>query len=147
MRFGEKPINSTYLIDNADFIACHNQSYINKYDVLAGLKDGGTFLLNTQWSPEELEEKLPASVKRYIAKHNIKFYTINAVDIAQKIGLGGRINMIMQAAFFKLANIIPVDDAVRHLKEAVVTSYGHKGENIVNMNNKAIDSGIEAIVK
>lgn len=147
LRFGEKPINSTYLIDNADFIACHNQSYINKYDVLAGLKDGGTFLLNTQWSPEELEEKLPASVKRYIAKHNIKFYTINAVDIAQKIGLGGRINMIMQAAFFKLANIIPVDDAVRHLKEAVVTSYGHKGENIVNMNNKAIDSGIEAIVK
>ncbi|HHW01423.1 MAG TPA: pyruvate:ferredoxin (flavodoxin) oxidoreductase [Thermoanaerobacterales bacterium] len=147
LRFGKKPIKSTYLIDKADFIACHKQSYIGQYDVLSGLKDGGTFLLNTQWSPEELEEKLPASVKRYLAKHNINFYIINAVDIAQKLGLGGRINMIMQSAFFKLANIIPVEKAVEELKKAIVESYGHKGEKIVNMNFKAVESGIDALVK
>lgn len=147
LRFGNKPIRSTYLIDKADFIACHNPAYIGKYDVLAGLKDGGTFLLNCQWTPEELEEKLPASVKNYLAKHNISFYIINAVDIAQEIGLGGRINMIMQAAFFKLANIIPVEDAVKHLKDAIVKSYGHKGEKIVEMNYQAVDKGIEALVK
>jgi pyruvate-ferredoxin/flavodoxin oxidoreductase len=147
LRFGHKPIRSTYLIDKADFIACHNPAYIGKYDVLTGLKDGGTFLLNCQWSQEELEEKLPASVKSYLAKHNINFYTINAVDIAQEIGLGGRINMIMQAAFFKLANIIPLDEAIKHLKEAIVKSYGHKGEKIVNMNYQAVDKGIEALAK
>ncbi|HHY43103.1 MAG TPA: pyruvate:ferredoxin (flavodoxin) oxidoreductase [Thermoanaerobacterales bacterium] len=147
LRFGHKPIRSTYLIDKADFIACHNPAYIGKYDVLAGLKDGGTFLLNCQWKPEELDEKLPASVKNYLAKHNINFYIINAVDIAQEIGLGGRINMIMQAAFFKLANIIPLDDAIKHLKDAIVKSYGHKGEKIVNMNYQAVDKGIEALQK
>jgi pyruvate-ferredoxin/flavodoxin oxidoreductase len=147
LRFGKNPIKSTYLIDKADFIACHNQVYMGKYDVLSGLKKGGTFLLNTQWKPEELEAKLPASVKRYLAENEIKFYIINAVDIAQSVGLGGRINMIMQSAFFKLADIIPIEDAVKHLKEAVVKSYGHKGDKIVNMNNQAIDSGIEALVK
>jgi len=147
LRFGKKPIRSTYLIDNADFIACHNQSYIGKYDVLAGLKDGGTFLLNTRWSVDELDEKLPGSVKRYLAQHKINFYIIDAVDIAQEIGLGGRINMIMQSAFFKLANIIPIEDAVKHLKEAIVASYGHKGDKVVNMNYQAVDKGIEALVK
>lgn len=147
LRFGKQPIKSPYLINRADFIACHNQSYVDKYDVLAGLKDNGTFLLNCIWDAEELEKKLPASMKKYIAEHNINFYTINAVKIAQEIGLGGRINMIMQSAFFKLANIIPMEDAVKYLKAAVVSSYGMKGEKIVNMNNAAIDKGIESIVK
>ena len=147
LRFGKTPIKSPYLIDNADFVACHNQAYVHKYNVLAGLKKNGKFLLNTIWSPEELEEKLPAEMKRYIAENNIEFYTINAVKIAQEIGLGGRINMIMQAAFFKIANVIPVDDAIKYLKDAVVASYGRKGEKVVNMNNAAIDKGIESIVK
>jgi pyruvate-ferredoxin/flavodoxin oxidoreductase len=147
LRFGKKPIKSPYLIDKADFVACHNQSYVYKYNVLDGLKNNGKFLLNTIWTPEELDEKLPAEMKRTIAEKNIEFYTLNAVKIAQEIGLGGRINMIMQAAFFKLANIIPVDEAVAYLKQAVVTSYGKKGEKVVNMNNAAIDSGVDAIVK
>ena len=147
LRFGKKPIKSPYLINTADFVACHNQSYVYKYDVLEGLKDGGNFLLNTIWSPEEIETHLPAKMKRYIAEHNISFYTLNAVKIAQSIGLGGRINMIMQSAFFKIANIIPVDDAIKYLKEAVVTSYGKKGEKVVKMNHDAIDLGVNAIVK
>ena len=147
LRFGKKPIKSPYLIDKADFVACHNQSYVYKYNVLDGLKNNGKFLLNTIWTLEEINEKLPAEMKRTIANKNIEFYTLNAVKIAQEIGLGGRINMIMQAAFFKLANIIPVDEAVAYLKEAVVTSYGKKGEKVVNMNNAAIDAGIDAIVK
>ncbi|MDZ5001571.1 pyruvate:ferredoxin (flavodoxin) oxidoreductase, partial [Clostridium perfringens] len=118
-----------------------------KYDVLEGLKKNGKFLLNTIWTPEEVNEKLPASMKRYIAENNIDFYTLNAVKIAQEIGLGGRINMIMQAAFFKIANIIPVEDAVKYLKDAVVKSYGKKGEKVVNMNNAAIDKGVESVVK
>ena len=146
LRFGKKAIKSPYLINKADFVACHNQSYVFKYNVLEGLKKNGTFLLNTIWSPEEVEEHLPASYKRYIAENNIKFYTLNAVKIAQEIGLGGRINMIMQSAFFKLANIIPVEDAVKYLKDAVVTSYGKKGQKVVDMNNAAIDKGIESIV-
>lgn len=147
LRFGKNPIKSPYLIHAPHFVACHNQSYVDKYDVLEGLRDNGTFLLNCIWTPEEIEENLPANVKRYIAEHNINFYTLNAVKIAQEIGLGARINMIMQAAFFKLANIIPVEDAVKYLKEAVVTSYGKKGEKIVKMNHDAIDNGIEALVK
>ena len=147
LRFGKKQIKSPYLVDKADFIACHNQSYVHKYDVLAGLKKGGNFLLNTIWTPEELEEKLPASMKRYIAKNNIHFYTLNAIKIAQAIGLGGRVNMICQAAFFKIANIIPVEDAVKYLKDAVVTNYGKKGQKVVDMNNAAIDQGVGAIVK
>jgi len=147
LRFGKKQIKSTYLINQADFIACHNQSYVYNYDVLAGLKKGGTFLLNCIWSPEELEEKLPASMKRFIAKNNINFYTLDAVHIAREIGLGGRINMIMQAAFFKLANVIPVEEAIELLKHDVVKLYGKKGENVVKMNHLAIDKGVEALVK
>ncbi|GIM28132.1 pyruvate-flavodoxin oxidoreductase [Clostridium polyendosporum] len=146
LRFGKKPIKSPYLINKADFIACHNQSYVYKYFVLDGLKKNSIFLLNTIWTPEELNEKLPAKYKRYIANNGIKFYTLNAVKIAQEIGLGGRINMIMQSAFFKLAEIIPVEDAAKYLKEAVVKSYGKKGQHIVDMNNGAIDKGIDAIV-
>ncbi|WP_294377708.1 pyruvate:ferredoxin (flavodoxin) oxidoreductase [uncultured Clostridium sp.] len=147
LRFGKNPIKSRYEIDKADFIACHNQAYVYKYDVLKGLKKGGVFLLNTIWDCDELEEKLPASMKRYIAENNINFYAINAVKIAQDIGLGGRINMIMQSAFFKLTEIIPLEDAVKYLKEAVSSVYGRKGENIVKMNNDAIDKGIEKIIK
>jgi pyruvate-ferredoxin/flavodoxin oxidoreductase len=147
LRFGKRPIKSPYLIDKADFIACHNQAYVYKYDVLEGLKKNGKFLLNTIWTPEEVNKKLPASMKRFIAENNIEFYTLNAVKIAQEIGLGGRINMIMQAAFFKIANIIPVEDAVKYLKEAVVKSYGKKGQNVIDMNNAAIDKGVESIVK
>ncbi|PRR75402.1 pyruvate:ferredoxin (flavodoxin) oxidoreductase [Clostridium thermopalmarium] len=147
LRFGKKPIKSPYLINKADFVACHNQSYVYKYNVLDGLKKGGTFLLNTIWTPEELEEKLPASYKKFIAENNIQFYTLNAVKIAREIGLGGRINMIMQAGFFKLSNVIPVEDAIKYLKDAVVASYGKKGQDIVDMNHAAIDKGIEALVK
>ena len=147
LRFGKKAIKSPYLINKADFVSCSNQSYVHKYNVLDGLKPGSTFLLNTIWNAEDLERELPASYKRFIANNNIKFYTINAVAIAQEIGLGGRINMIMQSAFFKLANIIPLEDAIKYLKDAVVTSYGKKGEKVVNMNNAAIDKGVEAIVE
>ncbi|HDK7167392.1 TPA: pyruvate:ferredoxin (flavodoxin) oxidoreductase [Clostridium botulinum] len=147
LRFGKSPIQSPYLINQADFVACHNQSYVYKYNVLEGLKKGGRFLLNTIWTPEEVEEHLPASMKKYIAENDIEFYTLNAVKIAQGIGLGGRINMICQAAFFKLADIIPVEDAVKYLKDAVVTNYGKKGQKIIDMNNAAIDEGVNAIVK
>ncbi len=147
LRFGKKPIQSTYLIQQADFVACHNQAYVTRYDLLAGLKKGGTFVLNCKWTPEELDQKLPATIKRYIAQNDIQFYTIDATDIAEQIGLGNRINMIMQSAFFKLANVIPVEDAVKYLKDAVVESYGKKGEKIVSMNHQAIDKGMEALVK
>ena len=146
LRFGHTPIMAPYLIDAADFVAVHNQSYVHKYDVTAGLKKGGTFLLNCNWSAEELDAQLPGQLKRYIAKNDIKFYIIDAVKIAQEIGLGVRINMIMQSAFFKLADIIPLTDAVKYLKDAVEHSYGKKGQNIVDMNNAAIDKGIDAIV-
>ncbi|WP_337411426.1 pyruvate:ferredoxin (flavodoxin) oxidoreductase, partial [Mitsuokella jalaludinii] len=147
LRFGKSPITSPYLINKADFISCSQQSYVYKYDLLAGLKKGGTFLLNTVWSDEELTKHLSAAMKRYIAKNEIQFYTVNAVSIAKGLGLGGRFNMVMQSAFFKLANIIPIETAVTYLKEAVVTSYGRKGQNIVDMNNGAIDQGIEALHK
>ena len=146
LRFGHTPIMAPYLIDAADFVAVHNQSYVHKYDVTAGLKKCGTFLLNCNWSAEDLDAQLPGQLKRYIAKNDIKFYIIDAVKIAQEIGLGGRINMIMQSAFFKLADIIPLADAVKYLKDAVEHSYGKKGQNIVDMNNAAIDKGIDAIV-
>lgn len=147
LRFGKSPIKSPYLINKADFIACHNQAYVYKYFVIEGLKKGGTFFLNTIWTPEELDAHLPAEYKRYIAENDIHVYTLNAVKIAQEIGLGGRINMIMQSAFFKLANIIPVEDAVKYLKEAVIKSYGKKGQKVIDMNNAAIDKGIESIIK
>lgn len=147
LRFGKSQIKAPYLIQSPHFVACHNQSYVYKYDVLEGLRDNGSFLLNCIWDKDQLEENLPATMKRYIAEHNINFYTLDAVKIAEEVGLGGRINMVMQSAFFKLANIIPLEDAVKYLKDAVVTSYGKKGEKIVNMNNAAIDKGIEALVK
>jgi len=147
LRFGKKPIKSTYLLDEADYIACHKPSYIYQYDILEGLKKGGTFLLNCVWSPEELEEKLPASMKRYIAENEIKFYIINAVDIASSIGLGGRINMVTQSAFFKLANVIPIEEAVPLLKDAIKKTYGKKGEKIVAMNCDAVDKALDAIVE
>ena len=147
LRFGDTPIRSPYLIDEADYIACHNQSYVHQYDVLDGLKDGGTFVLNCIWEGADLEANLPARMKRYIADHNINFYTVNATKIGAEIGLGSRINMIMQAAFFKLAKIIDEADAIKYLKEAVVKAYGKKGEKVVNMNYAAIDSGFEAAVK
>ncbi len=147
LRFGKKPIKSPYLVTTADFVACHQQAYLSKYDIVSDLKDGGNFLLNCQWSEAELEQHLPAEVKKYIAKHNINFYIINAVDIAKEIGLGGRFNAVLQAAFFKIANIIPIDDAVKFMKEAIVKSYGKKGEKVVNMNYEAVDKGIENVIK
>lgn len=147
LRFGKTPIKAHYEVDRADFVACHNQSYVYTFPILDGLKKGGKFVLNTIWSPEEVEEKLPSNLKRYIANNNIEFYIINAVKIAQEVGLGGRINMIMQSAFFKVANIIPVEDAIKYLKEAVINTYSKKGEKIVNMNHAAIDAGVDAIVK
>ncbi|MCD5410265.1 MAG: pyruvate:ferredoxin (flavodoxin) oxidoreductase, partial [Clostridiales bacterium] len=145
LRFGEKPIKSPYLIDEADFIACHNQAYVYQYDLLKGLKKSGTFVLNTMWNHDELNDKLPVSMKKYIAENNIKFYTINATKIASEIGLGGRINMVMQAAFFKVANIVPVNDASVYLKEAIEQTYGAKGEKIVKMNWEAVDSGFDKL--
>jgi len=147
LRFGKEPIKAPYLISNADFVSCSNQSYIFTLDMLSGLKKGGIFLLNSVWSPEEIEENLPASVKKYIARNNIRFYTINAVDIARGLGLGNRYNMIMQSAFFKLANVIPCDTAVEELKRTIKKAYGRKGDAIVNMNYSAVDKGIEAPVK
>ncbi|MDF2877546.1 MAG: nifJ [Clostridia bacterium] len=146
LRFGKSPIRSTYLIDEADYIACHNQSYVYQYDLLKGLKKGGVFVLNCIWDQSEVEQHLPAKMKQYIAKNDIKFYTVNATKIASEIGLGNRINMVMQAAFFKLANIIPQEEAIGYLKKAVVKAYGKKGEKIVNMNYAAIDQGVDSAV-
>ena len=142
LRFGKKPIKSTYFVSRADFVACHNPSYITKYDMVEELKPGGVFLLNCGWSDDELGSRLPAKVKRFIAKNDIKFYTIDGISIARDIGLGGRINTILQAAFFKLSKIIPVDDATKFMKDAATASYGRKGEKIVAMNHAAIDRGL-----
>ena len=147
LRFGKLPISSPYLITKADFISCSQQSYVTQYNLLAGLKPNGTFLLNTTWSDEELGKHLPPYMKRYIAENDINFYTVNAVEIARGLGLGGRFNMVMQSAFFKLADIIPIEEAVKYLKDAVVTSYGKKGPQIVEMNHGAIDKGIDALHK
>jgi len=147
LRFGKKPIKSTYLIDEADFVSCSTQAYVYQYDLLKGLKKGGTFLLNTNWSEEELDVNLPAAMKNYIAENGIKFYIINASKIAEEVGLGRRTNMIMQAAFFKLANVIDIDDAVKYLKDAIKTAYGSKGDNIVQMNYDAVDKGMNALVE
>ncbi|MDR3265527.1 MAG: pyruvate:ferredoxin (flavodoxin) oxidoreductase [Synergistaceae bacterium] len=148
LRFGKAPIKSTYLIDSADFIACHKQEYVHQYNVLSGIKKGGTFLLNTQWTKsEDLEDALPPKVKRILAEKECKFYVINAVDEAEKLGLGNRTNTIMQSAFFKLANVIPIDDAVKYMKSAIEKSYGNKGEKIVKMNNDAVDAGLKNIIE
>ena len=148
LRFGKKPIKSTYLLDEADYIACHKPAYLHQYDVLEGLKKGGTFLLNCVWTPDELEEKLPAKVKRYLAENEIHFYIINAVDVAVRVGLGpNRINMVTQSAFFKLANVIDFDKAVELIKAAIKKTYGKKGDDIVRMNCDAVDGAVEALVK
>ena len=147
LRFGETPIKSTYLINQADFVACHNESYINKYDMVSDIKPGGTFLLNTQWDMKGLEKNLPGQVKRYIAENNIKFYTINGVKIGKEIGLGNRINTVLQSAFFKLSGIIPMKDAIKYMKDAATASYSKKGEAIVKMNHDAIDAGCEQVVE
>ena len=145
LRFGKEKIRSTYLIEESDFTSCSNQSYVNKYDLLKGLRKGGTFLLNSMWTSEEVEKHIPNYMKKYMADNEIKFYTVNATGIADEIGLGNRINMVMQSAFFKLADVIPVDEAVKYLKDSIVKAYGKKGEKIVNMNYEAVDKGIDAL--
>ncbi|MEG1243988.1 MAG: pyruvate:ferredoxin (flavodoxin) oxidoreductase, partial [Oscillospiraceae bacterium] len=147
LRFGEQPIKSTYLISKADFVACHNPSYVDKYKMVEDLKQGGTFLLNCHWNLDELTEKLPASVKNFIAKNNIEFYTINATEIAKELGLGGRVNTILQAAFFNLSKIIPSENAVTLMKDAATRSYGKKGQKIVDMNHAAIERGVSDVNK
>ncbi|MDR1620864.1 MAG: pyruvate:ferredoxin (flavodoxin) oxidoreductase, partial [Synergistaceae bacterium] len=148
LRFGKSPIKSTYLIDSADFIACHKQEYVHQYNVLAGMKKGGTFLLNTQWTTlDKLEEQLPSKLKRELAAKECKFFVINAVDEAEKLGLGNRTNTIMQSAFFKLANVIPIDDAVKYMKDAIEYSYGKRGEAVVKMNDDAVDAGLKNLIE
>ncbi len=141
LRFGDVPIRSSYLVSNPDFVACHVPSYLTKYDVLKGLKKGGTFLLNSIWDEEETKDNLPDHMKKYMADHDIKFYIINATRIAAKIGLGSRTNTIMQSAFFKVASVIPYEKAVDEMKRAIQKTYGKKGDVIVNMNNAAVDQG------
>ncbi len=145
LRFGKSPIRSTYLIDSADFIACHNPSYVTRYDMVSDLKEGGVFLLNSSWTAEEMETHLPASMKQALAKKKAKFYNVDAIKIAGEVGMGKRINTVMQAAFFKLANVIPYADAEKYMKEAAKKSYGNKGDKIVNMNYAAIDNAIAGI--
>ncbi len=147
LRFGKKPIRSTYLVKTANFVACHKQEYVHLYDMVSDLLPGGTFLLNTIWTPEELDKQLPASIKKQLAEKKINFYTINGTDIAKEIGLGNRINTVLQAAFFKLANIIPIDKAVEYMKAAITKSYGKKGDTILNMNYAAVDKGVDGAVK
>ena len=147
LRFGKKPIKSTYLIHKATFVACHNPSYVNKYNMVQELVDGGTFLLNCSWDMEGLEKHLPGQVKAFIADHNIKFYTIDGIKIGKEIGLGGRINTVLQSAFFKLASIIPEEEAIDLMKKAAKATYGRKGDKIVQMNYDAIDAGAKQVVE
>ena len=147
LRFGKKPISSTYYVSNADFIACHNQTYLTKYDIIHELKPHGSFLLNCEWTESELEQHVPGEILKYIADNDIKFYIIDANKESQALGLGNRSNMVLQAAFFKLAKVIPVEDAVAHMKAAVKKTYGLKGEKVVNMNIAAVDAGINALVE
>ena len=147
LRFGSSPITSTYLINKANFVACHNPSYVTKYDMVQDIVPGGTFLLNCIWSPEELDKQLPAKMKRYIAENNINFYTINGIKIAEEVGLPGRASTILQSAFFTIANIIPVDKEIELMKKAVVKKFSKKGEAIVNANCNGIDRGSKEIVK
>ena len=147
LRFGKKPIKSTYLIHKANFVACHNPSYVNKYNMVQELVDGGTFLLNCSWDMEGLEKHLPGQVKAFIADHNIKFYTIDGIKIGKEIGLGGRLNTVLQSAFFKLASIIPEEEAIDLMKKAAKATYGRKGDKIVQMNYDAIDAGAKQVVE
>ena len=147
LRFGKTPIQSPYLIDSADFVACHNASYVTRYDVLEGIKDGGVFLLNSPWTVEDMECELPASMKQTIAKKHIRFYNMDAVKLAREVGMGNRINTIMQSAFFKLAEIIPADEAIDYMKAAAKKSYAKKGEDVVQKNYAAIDIGVTGITE
>ncbi len=147
LRFGHSKIRSTYLIDQADYIACHKTSYVNQYEILEGLKPGGTFLLNCPWDAEELEKELPAKMKKYIAENNIQFYTIDAIKVAREVGLKNRINMVTQTAFFKLTNVIPFEKATELLKAAIKKTYGKKGDDVVNMNYAAVDKAVETLHK
>lgn len=145
LRFSKELIRSTYMVSHADYVACHNQSYVNKYDLLHSLKKGGIFVLNTQWEGDELEEKLPKQLKKKLAEKKAHFYTINAIDIADKIGLGNRINMVMQGAFFKLTGILSEDVYLKELKYGINKMYGKKGEKVVKMNEEAVDQGIKSM--
>ncbi len=147
LRFGKDPIKATYLINKADFVACHTPAYLRKYNMVQDLKDGGTFLLNCNWTQEDMDSYLPGQVKKYMADHKIKFYTIDGFKIGKETGLGGRINTVLQSAFFQLANIIPAADAIQYMKDAATASYMSKGEEIVKMNHAAIDAGSKAIVE
>ena len=147
LRFGKHPISSTYYVSRADFVACHNQTYLTKYDIISELKPHGSFLLNCEWTEDQLEQHIPGDILRYIAENDIHFYIIDANKESQALGLGNRSNMVLQAAFFKLANVIPVEDAVEHMKAAVKKTYGLKGEKVVNMNIAAVDAGINALVQ
>jgi len=147
LRFGKERIRSTYLVNIADFIACHKQSYLYKYDVIEGLKEGGKFLLNCIWEESELEEKLPANLKRYIAENNIEFYTIDATGLAKDIGLGNRVNTVLQAAFFEITKIVPIEHAVNQMKDAITSTYGKKGASVLEMNYKAVDAGVKGVRK
>ncbi len=147
LRFGSSPITSTYLINKANFVACHNPSYVTKYDMVQDLVPGGTFLLNCIWSPEELDSQLPASMKRYIAENDIKLYTINGIKIAEEVGLPGRASTILQSAFFTISGILPVEDAIKYMKEKVVAKFSKKGDAVVNANCNGIDRGSKEVVK
>ena len=148
LRFGDKPIRSSYYINKADFVACHNPSYVTKgFKMVNDVKPGGVFMINCQWTPEELAHHLNAEAKRYIARNNIQLYTINAIDLAQSIGMGKRTNTILQSAFFTLAKVLPQEDAIRYMKEKATASYMKKGADVVEMNHKAIDAGATAFVK
>ena len=148
LRFGDSPIKATYYVKQADFVACHNSAYLTRYKMVEDVKPGGVFLLNCVWNDEELETYLPASVKRYIAQNDIQFYTCDAVHWAKQVGLGARrTNSVLQAAFFKLADIIPIEDAVGYMKDAITKTYGRKGQNIVDMNHAAVDAGVNNIHK
>lgn len=147
LRFGNAKITSTYLINKADFVACHKASYIRQYNMVEDVKPGGVFLLNCSWNAEELEKHLPGQVKKYIADNNIQFYTIDGVKIGKEIGLGNRINTVLQSAFFKLSKILPEEDAIKYMKDAATASYSKKGDAIVKMNHDAIDAGAQQIVK
>jgi len=145
LRFGKSPIHSSYLIEKADYIACHQPSYVDKYDLLEGIRDGGTFVLNSSWTLDQMQTCLPNSLKKTIAKNHLKFYTIDAVKIAEDIGLGGRINMIMQTVFFKLSNVLPIDEAIQYLKDAISKTYSKKGQKVIEMNWKAVDAALQGL--
>ena len=147
LRFGHTPILSTYYVNMADFVACHNESYVKKYDIVDEIKEGGTFLLNTVWQGQELIENLPNKLKRILAQRHIRFYTIDATDIAAAIGLGNRTNTVLQSAFFKLSGVLPIEDAVNYMKDAITKTYGRKGETVLNMNYAAVDQGLNGMVE